>query len=73
MWGAQIAEIKITKDGNITIYPQIGDYVIYYGKPTDLEYKFKKLSIFFKEILPLKGWDAYEAVNVQYKDQIVCD
>jgi cell division protein FtsQ len=73
IWSAQIAEIKISKDGNITIYPQIGDYAISFGRPTDLEYKFKKLSIFFKEILPLKGWDAYEAVNVQYKDQIVCD
>jgi len=39
----------------------------------DLEIKFKKLDIFFKEILPLRGWDAYQAVNVQYKDQIVCD
>jgi cell division protein FtsQ len=72
-WSAQIAEIKISKEGSITLFPQIGDYAITFGKPDDLEYKFKKLTVFFKDILPLKGWDAYQEVNVQYKDQIVCD
>ncbi len=73
LWSAQVAEVKISKDGSIMAFPQIGEYTIYFGKPDDLEYKFKKLAVFFKDILPLKGWDAYQAVNVQYKDQIVCD
>ena len=73
VWSAQVSEMKISKEGNITLFPQIGDYTIYFGKPDDLEFKFKKLAVFFKDILPLKGWDAYQEVNVQYKDQIVCD
>lgn len=72
-WSAQVAELKIQRDGSIIIFPQIGDYEIKFGKPDDLDIKFKKLNIFFREILPLRGWDAYQAVNVQYKDQIVCD
>jgi len=72
-WNAQVAELKIQRDGSIIIFPQIGDYEIKFGKPDDLDIKFKKLNIFFREILPLRGWDAYQAVNVQYKDQIVCD
>jgi cell division protein FtsQ len=73
IWSAQVAEIKLASDGSITVFPQIGDYTIYFGKPDELEFKFKKLAVFFKDILPLKGWDAYQVVNVQYKDQIVCD
>jgi cell division protein FtsQ len=72
-WNAQISELKIQKDGTIIIFPQIGEYEIKFGTPDDLEIKLKKLNIFFKEILPLRGWDAYQAVNVQYKDQIICD
>lgn len=72
-WNAQVSELKIQRDGSIIIFPQIGDYEIKFGKPDDLDIKFKKLNIFFKEILPLRGWDAYQAVNVQYKDQIICD
>lgn len=72
-WRAQVAELKIRRDGSIVIYPQVGDYEIVWGKPDDLYMKFKKMTIFFKEILPMRGWDAYHAVNVQYKDQIVCD
>ena len=29
--------------------------------------------LFYKVILPTKGWNYYESVNLKYKNQIVCD
>jgi cell division protein FtsQ len=72
-WGAQIASMEIDRSGNIKLYQQVGKQVIEFGKPVDVEEKFKKIEILYKEILPKKGWNAYERVNVKYKDQIICE
>jgi cell division protein FtsQ len=36
--------------------------LIDFGKPVDIEEKFRNLKIFYKEILPTKGWNSYESV-----------
>lgn len=72
-WRAQITEIYIDKNREITMYPQVSKQVIEFGKPEDIETKFKKLKIFYKEILPQKGWNTYEKVNLKYHNQIVCE
>ena len=32
-----------------------------------------EVKIFYKDILPAKGWNSYETVSVKFKDQIVCE
>lgn len=72
-WRAQIAELAVEQDGQVTMWPQVGNHRIELGTPTDLEAKFKKLKLFYKHVLPYKGWDRYSRVNVQYRNQIVCE
>jgi cell division protein FtsQ len=72
-WKAQIAQIDIAKDGKITIYPQVTGQRVEFGKAEDFEVKFKKLMIFYKEILPQRGWTKYERVNLQYEGQIIAE
>lgn len=72
-WKAQVAQIEINKNNEITIYPQVGKQVISFGTPEDYEIKFRNLKIFFKKILPQKGWNHYERVNIKYNNQIVCE
>lgn len=72
-WSAQIPGLQIDRKGNIILYQQVGRQVIEFGKPTEIEEKFKRIAIFYKEILPVKGWDFYERVNVKFKDQIICE
>lgn len=72
-WSVQIAQIDIDKGGNISFYPQVGNQFIEFGKPEDIENKFKKLGIFYSKILPKKGWNAYKKVNLKFKDQIICE
>jgi cell division protein FtsQ len=70
---AQIAELDIDSKGKITIYPQVGGQLIEFGKPENLEVKFKKLRIFYKEILPMRGWNTYKRVNLEYEGQIIAE
>lgn len=72
-WKKMISQITLLQNGDVVMQPQIGDYTILFGKPEDLEIKFKKIDMFFRDILPTKGWDAYKSVNVAFKNQIVCE
>lgn len=72
-WRAQIAQLDIDSKCRVNMFPQIGGQLIEFGKPENLELKFKKLRIFYKEILPQKGWNAYERVNLEYEGQIIAE
>jgi cell division protein FtsQ len=72
-WSAQIAQLDIDSKTRITFFPQVGDERIEFGKPENTEAKFKKLLIFYKEILPRTGWNKYNRVNLEYEGQIVTE
>lgn len=72
-WKAQIAQIDIDKKMNVLIYPQVTKQIVEFGQPEDIEAKFKKLKVFYKQVLPQKGWNTYERVNLEYKDQIIAE
>lgn len=72
-WHAQIAQLDIDNKSRITFFPQVGDEKIEFGKPEDLDVKFKKLMIFYKEILPRIGWNKYNRINLEYEGQIITE
>jgi cell division protein FtsQ len=72
-WKAQIAQLDINSSGKITIYPQVTGQIVQFGKAEEIESKFKKLMIFYKEILPQRGWTRYERVNLEYEGQVIAE
>jgi cell division protein FtsQ len=72
-WSAQIAQLEIDNKTKILLYPQVGDERIEFGKPENLENKFKKLRIFYKQILPRVGWNKYNRINLEYDGQVVAE
>ena len=72
-WKAQVAQMDIDNDGRITIYPQVTGQKVEFGKAVDIENKFRKLMIFYKKILPQRGWTKYERVNLEYEGQVIAE
>jgi cell division protein FtsQ len=72
-WKAQIAQLNVAKNARISMYQQVGREVIEFGKPDNIEMKFSKLMIYYKEILPRMGWNKYKRVNLEYEGQIVAE
>jgi cell division protein FtsQ len=72
-WKAQIAEMLVSRKMEVTLYPQITRQTIEFGAVDDIEGKFRRLMVFYKEILPIKGWNEYERVSLKYANQIVCE
>ncbi len=71
-WSSQIAHILVKSDGHLELTPQVTRQKIFFGLPEEKGEKLEKLKIFYEQILPAKGWNYYESVNLTYKDQIVC-
>jgi cell division protein FtsQ len=72
-WSAQVTELEIRKRNDIRIHQQVGKQVIEFGDAKDFESKFKRIEVLYKEILPRKGWNAYDRISVKFKNQIVCE
>ncbi len=72
-WKAQIAQMDIDSRVKTILFPQVGDETIEFGKPENLETKFRKLKIFYKEILPRVGWNKYNRINLEYEGQVVAE
>ena len=72
-WKAQVAQLDINSVGKITIYPQVTGQRIEFGRPDNIETKFRKLMIFYKEILPQRGWTKYQRVNLEYEGQVIAE
>ncbi len=72
-WKAQIAHLILSRNGDIEMIPQVTKQRIVFGKPDDIEDKFRRLAIFYQDILPNKGWNTYALVNLKFKNQIVCE
>jgi len=70
-WMAQIAQVNITPDRNFELEPEIGNHRITFGDAGDIEAKFHRLFVFYKEVLSKTGFDKYERIDISYDDQIV--
>jgi cell division protein FtsQ len=72
-WKAQVAQIDIDAKARVKLFPQVGDESIEFGTPENQEEKFKKLMIFYKEIMPVKGWNKYSRINLEFSGQLIAE
>ena len=70
-WMSQVSQIGITPERNFELSPVVGNHLIKLGNGNDIEKKFSRLMIFYKQVLAQKGFDSYSTVDVQYAGQVV--
>lgn len=70
-WMSQVAQIDITQARNFELSPVIGNHLIKLGNGKQIEKKFNRLMIFYKQVLAQKGFDAYSTIDVQYAGQVI--
>ena len=72
-WSNQIVQLYVNEQRDIEVVPRVGTQQLVIGNADDLAGKLNRIEIFYKNILPKVGVDAYEKVNVKYDDQIICE
>jgi cell division protein FtsQ len=69
---ALIHQINVTKNKEIELIPVMGDHKIIFGQAINIEEKFNKLKVFYKEgLTKTNSWNKYSAINIKYKNIIV--
>ena len=71
-WKQQIVQINITAKHEVELFPRVGDHTIFMGSPDEYEKKLQKMRLFYKNGLPLVGWNRYKTINLAFDGQIVC-
>lgn len=71
-WKAQIEQVYIDEEGELTLVPRVGDHLIELGGLDRLEEKFRNLRALYKSGWDAREWNLYKKVNLKYKGQVVC-
>lgn len=71
-WKAMIEEIYVNNKNELELFTKIGDAVVIFGDIDDMDEKFEKLYVFYKEGLGKYGWSKYKRINLKFKNQVVC-
>ena len=69
-----IGQIHLRKNGDFVLVPIVGEQKIIFGSAyteEEVNEKFTKLKLFYKEAIPFEGWNKYMEINLKYKKQIV--
>jgi len=70
-WMAQTEQIDIAEDRNFEMFPTIGKHVVKLGKGDDIDKKFRRLLVFYQQVLSKTSFDKYNTVDVQYTGQVI--
>ena len=74
-WHEQIERISITAAGSVRLYPQLFRQEVLFGSLAGLQQRLSdqlfRLRLFYTKVLPAKGWDFYQAVDLRYNNQII--
>lgn len=70
-WMAQIDQVNIDAERNFQMVPKVGKHIVQFGSGKEVETKFRKLYIFYRDVISKTGWSRYAAVNVGYHGQVV--
>lgn len=70
-WHSLISMISVKNKRNIILIPIIRGHVINIGSADDFDSKFARLDKFYKEVMPVKGWNYYDTLSVKWQGQLV--
>lgn len=73
LWDAQIEQIHVADNFDIELIPRVGNQRIILGSADSLATKMNNLLAFYKQAMPLVGWNVYKTINLKYVNQIVCE
>ena len=70
-WKSQITQLHFNNN-EVIIIPRVGSQKIHFGTLTDVNKKLGNLYQFYKQAMPVKGWENYSEISLAYNNQIVC-
>ena len=70
---SMIHQIYVNEKKEFELLPAVGEQKIIFGKSDNMERKFAKLKLFYKEGLnSIDGWNNYSTIDLRFEGQVVC-
>lgn len=63
--------IEARDSRNLIIVPRIKGHVVNFGDTSRLKEKTENLFLFYRKVMPYKGWETYDTISVKYRGQVV--
>ena len=70
-WESQITQLHFLGD-QVVLIPRVGNQKIHLGMLVNTSEKLANLYQFYKQAMPIKGWQTYSDISLKYNNQIVC-
>jgi cell division protein FtsQ len=70
-WMSQVAQVDITPAGTFEMVPVVGNHIVRLGSGERVDKKFKRLMVFYQQVLSKTGFDKYRVIDVQYNGQVI--
>jgi cell division protein FtsQ len=70
-WSAQVAQIDIVGAHSYEIIPTVGNHIIRLGGAENLEQKFDRLLVYYRQVAGRVGIDKYAVLDARFDGQIV--
>lgn len=70
-WMAQIDQCDINAQRSFELIPKVGDHLIIFGDGKNIQERFRKLTIFYQQVLTKTGINSYSDINIQFEGQVV--
>lgn len=75
-WSSQVAQINIDLTcgagcREMEMIPVIGNHVVKLGDGENIEAKFNRLFVFYKQVLSKSGFDKYKTIDVRFNGQVI--
>ena len=68
---ALTSSINIAPNSDVILVPSIKGHVVNLGDSADLPNKMARLKVFYKKVMPVKGWEYYDTISVKWRGQVV--
>lgn len=65
------SSINVAGNSDIILVPSIKGHVVNMGDSNDLANKIARLKVFYKNVMPVKGWEFYDTISVKWRGQVV--
>lgn len=66
-----VSMVEAPDPSNLILVPRIRGHVINFGDTTRLDEKKHALELFYRQVMPYKGWAEYDTISVKYRGQVV--
>lgn len=68
---AAIDQVDITPQRHFEMIPKVGNSLLVFGDASDVDSKFDRLKLFYKNVLPKSGLNYYSRISFEFSNQVV--